>query len=84
MSAATKSKDASKKKKREKRPLVDLTYVTCASLAVDLRRLIKKHNILEVEDVGGIPRKDIDDFLLKHIKAVGWADQFEMEKKEYV
>ena len=81
MSAATKSKDASKKKKREKRPLVDLTYVTCASLAVDLRRLIKKHNILEVEDVGEIPRKDIDTFLLKHIKAVGWADQFEMENK---
>lgn len=81
MSAATKSKDASKKKKREKRPLVDLTYVTCASLAVDLRRLIKKHTILEAEDVEEIPRKDIDAFLLKHIKAVGWADQFEMENK---
>ena len=46
MSAATKSTPTAKKKKREKRPSVDLTCVTCASLAVDLRRLIKKHTIL--------------------------------------
>lgn len=69
----------SKKPKEKKREKIDLTYNICASTAVDIRRFVKKHNIVSAKEIGGIPREDVDQWLKKMIERVGYADQFEME-----
>jgi len=69
----------SKKPKEKKREKIDLTYNICASTAVDIRRFVKKHNIVSAKEIGEIPRDDVDQWLKKMIERVGYADQFEME-----
>ena len=68
-----------KKSKEKKREKIDLTYNICASTAVDIRRFVKKRNILSAKEIGDIPRDDVDKWLKKLIERVGYADQFEME-----
>lgn len=71
---------AEKKSKEKKREKIDLTYNICAYTAVDIRRFVKKYNILSAKEIGGIPRDDVDKWLKKLIERVGYADQFEMEE----
>ena len=66
------------RQKKVSRPKVELDYWRCAYCVAIARRFIKEHNILSVDEIGGIPRENMNKLVAEIIERVGYADQFEL------
>lgn len=66
------------RQRKAKRPKVELDYWRCAYCAAIARRFVKEHNLLSFDEIGGIPREDMNKLVAEIIERVGYADQFEL------
>lgn len=66
------------RQRKAKRPKVELDYWRCAYCAAIARRFVKEHNLLSLDEIGGIPRENMNKLVAELIERVGYADQFEL------
>ena len=66
------------RQRKAKRPKVELDYRRCAYCSAITRRFVKEHNLLSLDEIGGVPREDMNKLVAELIERVGYADQFEL------
>ena len=66
------------RQRKAKRPKVELDYWRCAYCAAIARRFVKEYNLLSLDEIGGIPREDMNKLVAELVERVGYADKFEL------